>query len=103
MSKYLNILKFEYFHLVNAPYKIISILLYVLILNRKLDKGYTYYAEVVEDKYFYDGDAVLFRTSRWHSVENKETKSRIICSFMLNSLMLWEDIVENFKANRIIE
>lgn len=59
--------------------------------------------EVVEDKYFYDGDAVLFRTSRWHSVENKETKSRIICSFMLNSLMLWEDIVENFKANGIIE
>ncbi len=28
MNKYLNILKFEYFHLVNAPYKIISILLY---------------------------------------------------------------------------
>jgi len=59
--------------------------------------------EVVEEKYFYDGDAILFRTSRWHSVHNETNKNRIICSFMLNSLMVWEDIVDNFKIKGIIE
>lgn len=59
--------------------------------------------EVVEEKYFYDGDAYLFRTSRWHSVHNNSDKNRIICSFMLNPLMVWEDLVDNFRENRIIE
>ena len=40
MSKYLNILKFEYFHLVNAPYKIISILLYAASIFYGCQTGY---------------------------------------------------------------
>ena len=40
MSKYLNILKFEYFHLVNAPYKIISILLYAFSILYGCQIGY---------------------------------------------------------------
>ena len=40
MSKYLNILKFEYFHLVNAPYKIISILLFVFSIIYGCQIGY---------------------------------------------------------------
>lgn len=59
--------------------------------------------EVLEEKHFYDGEAHLFRTSRWHSVHNNSGKNRIICSFMLNPLMMWEDIVDNFKANGIIK
>ena len=41
MSKYLNILKFEYFHLVNASYKIISILLYAISIFYGCQTGYT--------------------------------------------------------------
>ena len=41
MSKYLNILKFEYFHLVNAPYKIISILLFAFSIIYGCQIGYT--------------------------------------------------------------
>jgi len=40
MSKYLNILKFEYFHLVNAQYKIISILLYATSIFYGCQTGY---------------------------------------------------------------
>ena len=40
MSKYLNILKFEYFHLVNAPYKIISILLFAFSIIYGCQIGY---------------------------------------------------------------
>ena len=40
MSKYFNILKFEYFHLVNAPYKIISILLFVFSIIYGCQIGY---------------------------------------------------------------
>ena len=40
MSKYLNISKFEYFHLVNAPYKIISILLYAISIFYGCQTGY---------------------------------------------------------------
>ena len=40
MSKYLNILKFEYFHLVNAPYKIISILLFAFSILYGCQIGY---------------------------------------------------------------
>ena len=40
MNKYLNISKFEYFHLVNAPYKIISILLYAISIFYGCQTGY---------------------------------------------------------------
>ena len=40
MSKYFNILKFEYFHLVNAPYKIISILLFAFSIIYGCQIGY---------------------------------------------------------------
>ena len=40
MNKYLNIIKFEYFHLVNAPYKIISILLYAFSIFYGCQTGY---------------------------------------------------------------
>ena len=40
MSKYLNISRFEYFHLVNAPYKIISILLYAISIFYGCQTGY---------------------------------------------------------------
>ena len=40
MSKYLNILKFEYFHLVNAPYKITSILLFAFSIIYGCQIGY---------------------------------------------------------------
>ena len=40
MSKYLNILKFEYFHLVNASYKIISILLFAFSIIYGCQIGY---------------------------------------------------------------
>ena len=40
MSKYINISKFEYFHLVNAPYKIISILLYAISIFYGCQTGY---------------------------------------------------------------
>ncbi len=40
MSKYLNILKFEYFHLVNSPYKIISILLFAFSIIYGCQIGY---------------------------------------------------------------
>ena len=40
MSKYLNVSKFEYFHLVNAPYKIISILLYAISIFYGCQTGY---------------------------------------------------------------
>ena len=41
MSKYFKILKFEYFHLVNAPYKIISILLYAISIFYGCQTGYS--------------------------------------------------------------
>ena len=40
MSKYFNILKFEYFHLVNAPYKIISISLFAFSIIYGCQIGY---------------------------------------------------------------
>jgi len=40
MSKYLNILKFESFHLINSPYKIISILLYAISIFYGCHTGY---------------------------------------------------------------
>ena len=40
MSKYLNISRFEYFHLANAPYKIISILLYAISIFYGCQTGY---------------------------------------------------------------
>ena len=40
MSKYLNILKFESFHLINSPYKIISILLYAISILYGCQTGY---------------------------------------------------------------
>ena len=40
MSKYLDILKFESFHLINSPYKIISILLYAISILYGCQTGY---------------------------------------------------------------
>ena len=40
MSKYLDILKFEFFHLINSPYKIISILLYAISILYGCQTGY---------------------------------------------------------------
>ena len=40
MSKYFNILKFEYFHLVKSPYKIISILLFAFSIIYGCQIGY---------------------------------------------------------------
>ena len=40
MSKYLDILKFESFHLINSPYKIISIVLYAISILYGCQTGY---------------------------------------------------------------
>ena len=40
MNKYLDILKFEFFHLINSPYKIISILLYAISILYGCQTGY---------------------------------------------------------------
>ena len=40
MNKYLDILKFEFFHLINSPYKIISIVLYAISILYGCQTGY---------------------------------------------------------------
>mgnify|MGYP001502070269 CR=1 FL=1 len=40
MSKYLDILKFEFFHFINSPYKIISIVLYAISILYGCQTGY---------------------------------------------------------------
>lgn len=76
-------------------------------INSAISSNYTPDAsdcelEVVDEVCFQNNQPHLFKTSKWHEVNNTTDDLRLTAHLLFSPPMLWEDIVEHLKRIEVI-